>query len=89
MKRITALLLLAAMLLCGCTATPVYTPTGDALHQDDMTKPSSTQPIPQLQALTFGYYPDRSLNPYTSTEHAVALTDGGETQILVVFNKPF
>jgi len=70
LKRITALLLLAAMLLCGCTATPVYTPTGDALHQDDMTKPSSTQPIQQPQALTFGYYPDRSLNPYTSTEVA-------------------
>lgn len=68
MKRITACLLLACLLLSGCTLgkTP-YQPSGDALHQQT-TAPVITSPVAVEQSLTLGYNPDKALNPYTATD---------------------
>ena len=71
MKRILALLLLAAMLLAGCgTDKKPYTPTGDALeYGDDYTGPQYTkEPEQSDQSLTLTYYPDRSMNPFSCTD---------------------
>ena len=71
MKKIISICLLAALLLCGCGGPAAYVPTGDGLFQDSQTDPIATQPLqPQNHAITLGYYPDRSLNPYTATEIA-------------------
>ena len=71
MKKIISICLLAALLLCGCGGPAAYVPTGDGLFQDSQTDPVPTQPQqPQDQTITLGYYPDHSLNPYTSTEIA-------------------
>lgn len=71
MKKIISICLLAALLLCGCGGPASYVPTGDGLFQDSQTDPITTQPLqPQNHAITLGYYPDRSLNPYTATELA-------------------
>ena len=74
MKRILALVLLAAMLaamLAGCgTNNSVYIPTGDALeYGDDYTGPQYTkEPEESNQSLTLTYYPDRSMNPFSCTD---------------------
>ena len=71
MKRILALLLLAAMLLAGCgTEGKPYVPTGDALeYDDDYTGPHYTkEPEESDQNLTLTYYPDRSMNPFICTD---------------------
>lgn len=70
MKRILAMTLLLALLLCGCGSNNgVYEPTGNGLHQDvttaPPTKPSQTQ---GEQTMALGYYPEKSMNPYTATE---------------------
>ena len=67
MKRLLAILL-CAVLLAGCTGPGgAYVPTGDGLHQDVPTVP--TVPAPeQEQELIMVYYPNKSLNPYTSTD---------------------
>lgn len=68
MKRITACLLLACLLLTGCTVgKPPYQPSGDALHQPTTTPPV-TNPAPVEQTLTLGYCPEKNLNPYTATD---------------------
>ncbi len=73
MKKILALLLCAAMLfsLFGCAdGGDVYTPTGDGLTFDeDYTGPtvSQTEALSQ-QTLTLTYYPERSMNPFSSTD---------------------
>ena len=70
MNRILSLLLafcLLATLAAGCDYRPGdYTPTGDAL--DDATGTPVQKPTYQDQNLTLAYYPDRSLNPYDSTD---------------------
>ena len=68
MKRITAILLLLALLLSGCGGEAVYVPTGNGLFQDETTQPTTQPSKPQTQSLTLGYYPEKSLNPYTATE---------------------
>ena len=68
MKRILAGLLAALMALAcmGCVAEDrPYVPSGGALEAEDgfgATEPQS------LQELTLTYYPDRSMNPYQSTD---------------------
>ena len=73
MKRFIAMLLCActlAGLLSGCKNDGPYVPTGDGLTWDeDYTGPVGTTAADQEQALTLIYYPDRSLNPYTCTDH--------------------
>ena len=68
MRKLIALFLLAALLLCGCTTgETVYVPTGNGLSDDTGDTPiidSSTEP----QSVTLTYYPDRSLNPYECTD---------------------
>lgn len=68
MKRITACLLLACLLLTGCTVgkTP-YQPSGGALYQPT-TVPNVTNPEPVEQTLTLGYHPEKELGPYTATD---------------------
>ena len=70
MNRILSLLLafcLLAALATGCDYRPEdYTPTGDALN--DATGTPVQKPVQQDQNLTLAYYPDRSLNPYDSTD---------------------
>ncbi len=70
MKKIISICLLAALLLCGCGDPSAYVPTGDGLFQDSQLQPTTQTPQPQDQTLTLGYYPNKSLNPYTSTEPA-------------------
>ena len=71
MKRFACLLLCAALafpLFSGCTEgeTP-YVPTGDALVIGTETTPSAAPDTES--AFSLAYYPDRSLNPYTSTDY--------------------
>lgn len=71
MKRIASLLLCAAIMLSlfsGCTeAETPYFPTGDALVIGTETTPSTAPNTETVFSLA--YYPDRSLNPYTSTDY--------------------
>ena len=68
MKRITACLLLACLLLTGCSVgKKPYQPSGDALHQPT-TAPIVTNPELVEQTLTLGYHPEKELNPYTATD---------------------
>lgn len=69
MKRLLCLLL-SAFLLCGCSllAEPPYTPTGDALIQDNVPPPTQpTQSAPQ--DITLIYYADKTMNPYASNDN--------------------
>lgn len=54
-------------LLAGCQEQPAYVPTGNGLHQSVTTQPTRP-PVSTEQTLSFAYYPDHSLNPYTATE---------------------
>ena len=70
MKRTVALLLsiiLAAGLFSGCEAdeTP-YVPTGDGLTWDEQTTPTT---VITEQEISIPYYPDRSLNPYETSDY--------------------
>ena len=75
MKRILSLVLcmvLTAGLLTGCntgTDEP-YIPTGAGLTWDEaeVTGPNQSSQEGQIQELTLTCYPDRSLNPYISTD---------------------
>lgn len=73
MKKMLALMLCAALMLpllvgCGEIKQP-YVPTGDGLHQEGSTQPSSTRQPVSEQSLTLVYYPDKSLNPYQCGDH--------------------
>lgn len=74
MRKILCLLLsilLAFSLLSACgTSDDVYVPTGDGLTFDaDYTGPTVSRQEEQTdQTLTLAYYPDRSLNPFASTD---------------------
>ena len=67
MKRLLAIFL-CAVLLAGCAGPgDGYVPTGDGLHQDLPTVPTAPAPE-QEQELIMVYYPNKSMNPYTSTD---------------------
>lgn len=71
MKRSVSLLLCSLLLLSalsGCNQTdPPYVPTGDALvFGTEMTQPTA---IGTNADFHLAYYPDRSLNPYQSTDY--------------------
>ena len=74
MKRLLALILCLAMIgscFTGCAAEDKpYVPTGDALSHEnadlDATEPDEEK---ELQEFSMGFYPDRSLNPYTCTDY--------------------
>lgn len=69
MKRITAWLLLAALILSGCgSGAKPYVPTGDGLYQETTPTITHTQPAMTEQVLTLGYNPDNALNPYAATD---------------------
>ena len=69
MKKVLALLLSAALLLtvfsgCGETDNSAYVPTGDALfHEGDDLEEYLSSGEEEIDVLTLGYYPDRSMNP--------------------------
>lgn len=68
MKRILCIVL-ALVLLCGCSKQDAYTPTGDALLPEDYTGPVNTAPQEdQVQSLVLTYYPDITMNPYQCTD---------------------
>ena len=61
MKRIFAMLLCIAMLLCGCQTDPdAYVPTGDGLTADNGMTPLHPEQDSTAQELTLIYYPDRT-----------------------------
>lgn len=68
MKRLLSILLLAALLLSGCSTKNPYVPTGDAL-QDGDTPPNPPLTPDKVQSLSLPWYPDRSLNPFTCTDY--------------------
>ncbi len=75
MKRILCALLAVLMLtglLGGCSrqSGDSHVPTGDGLTWDDDYTGQVQQPQQddEIQALTLTYYPDRSINPYLSTD---------------------
>lgn len=69
MKKVLALLLSAALLLtvfsgCGETDNSAYVPTGDALFREgDDLEEYLSKGEEEIDELTLGYYPDRSMNP--------------------------
>ncbi len=71
MKRITAILLTAALLctlLSGCVESDSfsideYVPTGDALLMEGEEPEDLSMQDEELQQLTLTYFPDRSMNP--------------------------
>ena len=64
-----ALLLMLGVLLgllSGCRASgDPYVPTGNALNEDSVQKPTENQ---SDMSLALAYYPQRSMNPYTCTD---------------------
>ena len=75
MRKITALLLCLAMLLClfsGCgeQSDEPHVPTGDALVMEGQD-PDSVGPQKEEapQEFSLAYYPDRGLNPLTSNDY--------------------
>ena len=69
--RIVILLFLLSLCLFGCgNEEEAYVPTGDGLYREDQvvetTVPDEDTPE---QELVLVYYPDRSMNPYTATDH--------------------
>jgi len=75
MKKLTALLLSAALVLgllsgCGTTDNSAYVPTGDALFRegDDLEEYLSSGEE-EIDSLTLGYYPDRSMNPLVAATY--------------------
>ena len=68
MKRIIALLLIAAMACgmfsgCGSDGEKPYVPTGDAILLEGQDPEDLIQEDEEIQELTLAYYPDRSMNP--------------------------
>ena len=78
MKKITALLLILAMLAamlagCGSAEEEPYVPTGDALLMEG-EDPESLEEEEVTQKVTLAYNPDRSMNPligYSQNNRAV------------------
>lgn len=75
MNKILSLLLSAALLLmlfsgCGSTDNSAYVPTGDALFRegDDLEEYLSGGEE-EIDTLTLGYYPDRSMNPLVAATY--------------------
>ena len=75
MKKILALLLSAATLLgmlagCGTTDNSAYVPTGDALfNEGDDLEEYLYGTEEEIDVLTLGYYPDRSMNPLVAATY--------------------
>ena len=71
MKRLLALGLVLALLLCGCASGGEYVPTGDGLSWDeDYTGPINTRPQEEKdQTLALAYYADITLNPLRCTDY--------------------
>lgn len=76
MKRITALLLCAAMvagLLAGCAQEKQpHVPTGDGLSWENETQAVATSPTTaeeEEQAIVMAFYPDVSMNPFLCADY--------------------
>lgn len=69
MKKIAALLLSAALLLCaGCGGEEdPYVPTGNALSQGEVTEPVENTGQGEM---ILPYYPQRGLNPFTCSDYS-------------------
>ena len=74
MKRLFSAVLLCVVLmvpLFGCSTDEfVYVPTGDALfNEGDDLEEYLSQGEEEIDVLTMGYYPDRSMNPILCTDY--------------------
>ena len=75
MKKITCLLLSISLLLsllagCGTTDNSAYVPTGDALfNEGDDLEEYLSHGEEEIDVLTLGYYPDRSMNPLVAATY--------------------
>ena len=66
MRKIAAIIL-AVLLLCGCSNPSSYTPTGNALDEQGMTRPTLVEDE-KPQNFSLVYDPAKTLNPYTCTD---------------------
>ena len=75
MKKLLALILSAVLLLsalagCGTTDNSAYVPTGDALfNEGDDLEEYLYGGEEEIDTLTLGYYPDRSMNPLVAATY--------------------
>ena len=75
MKKLTALLLILSLVLglfagCGTTDNSSYVPTGDALfNEGDDLEEYLSHGEEEIDVLTLGYYPDRSMNPLVAATY--------------------
>ena len=75
MRTIIAVVLCLSLLVCllsGCGNFDAdsYVPSGGGLTWDETTKPEEDDPpVDQVQNLTLTYYPNKTMNPYQSTEY--------------------
>ena len=67
MKRLLAVIL-AVLLLCGCSHEPAYVPTGNGLDEQEATLPVLGPDQPE-QAFSLTYHPEETLNPYTCADY--------------------
>ena len=67
MKRLFALLL-ALLLLCGCSPEQAYIPTGNGLDDQGATLPVLGSEVSD-QAFSLAYHPEKTLNPYSCADY--------------------
>ena len=67
MKRLFALLL-ALLLLCGCSPEQAYIPTGNGLDDQGATLPALGSEVSD-QAFSLAYHPEKTLNPYSCADY--------------------
>ena len=67
MKRLIVILLVA-LLLCGCGEATAYVPTGNGLDEQGMTLPPNGQEE-KVQNFSLAYDPAKTLNPYTCADY--------------------
>ena len=67
MKRLIALLL-ALLLLCGCSPEQAYIPTGNGLDDQGATLPALGPEVSD-QAFSLAYHPEKTLNPYSCADY--------------------
>ncbi len=68
MKRLFALMLGVALLLCACAEDNVYKPDGSGLIGEEITEPPQDTTVKE-QSLSLVYDEEKTLNPYTCASY--------------------